>query len=260
VVAPGVRRLVAPNPGPMTDEGTNTYLIGDRAVAVVDPGPADVDHVAAIIAALPPASHVAAILITHGHADHVGALAMLQARTSAPVYGHPDVRGVDRALGDGDRIEIDAVAIDALTTPGHADDHLCFWLPDRRALFSGDLVVGRGTVVLSQTVGALGHYLASLERLLALDSFLLLPGHGPPAPDGAAKVAEYLAHRRARESQIVAALSNGAATVDELVGRLYAATPTGLHHMAARNVLAHLERLADLGRAEQLGGSWHRKT
>jgi hydroxyacylglutathione hydrolase len=252
----GLRRLVAPNPSPMTGDGTNTYLIGRTDVAVVDPGPAISDHVAAVLAALPPGGRVAAILLTHGHADHAGAVAALRQRTGAPVFGHAGLPDVDRPLEDGAGLDLAGERIEALATPGHADEHLCFWLPGPRVLLSGDLIAGRGTVVLSQTPGALSRYLASLERLRSLGRFALLPGHGPPIEDGASKVAEYLAHRAMRERQIVAALADGAATVDDLVARLYAETPPALHPMAARNVRAHLERLAELGQARQEGGHW----
>jgi glyoxylase-like metal-dependent hydrolase (beta-lactamase superfamily II) len=244
----------------MTGGGTNTYLIGERRVAVVDPGPDDARHVEAILAAVPPGGSVAAILLTHGHADHAGAIARLRERSGATLHGHAAVPGVERALGEGDRLRVDGIRVDVLATPGHADDHLCFWLRDRQLLFSGDLVVGSGTVVLSDSPRALGRYLDSLDRLRDLAPFTLLPGHGPVIDDGAAKVAEYVAHRAARERQIVAALAEGPTSVETLVERLYADTPPGLRAMAARNVRAHLERLAELGRASRRGGRWRRKT
>ena len=256
MVAPGVRRLVAPNPGPMTGEGTNTYVFGEVEVAVVDPGPDDERHVEAIVAALPPGAAAVTIFLTHGHADHIAAVPALRERIDAAVFAHDWLPGVDRVLGHGDRVKLGGGVVEAIATPGHADDHLCFWLPDRRLLFSGDLVVGSGTVVLSETTGALGRYLGSLERLRRLAPFTLLPGHGPVVTDGAAKVAEYVAHRAAREGAIAAALEGGAALVEEIVARVYAETPAELRAMAARNVRAHLERLVELGRASEQGGRW----
>jgi len=252
----GVRRLLAPNPSSMTGQGTNSYLVGEREVAVVDPGPASPAHVEALLAAAPPGGRVAAILVTHGHGDHTGAVAGLKARTGAPVLGHADLPGVDRPLGDGERLTVDGRELAVLGTPGHAEDHLCFWLSDARALFAGDLVAGVGTVVLSELPGTLGRYLASLQKLLALGPFTLLPGHGPAVPDGPAKVREYLAHRATREAQIVAALADGPATVEALVARIYRDTPTSLHAMAARNVRAHLELLEAKGQVQVTDGLW----
>jgi glyoxylase-like metal-dependent hydrolase (beta-lactamase superfamily II) len=240
----------------MTGEGTNTYLIGQRDVAVVDPGPALDEHVEAILAARPPDGRIVAILLTHGHADHADAIAALRDRTGAPVFGHPALPMVDHGLSDGAVLDLAGERVEVLATPGHADEHLCFWLPGARALLSGDLIAGSGTVVLSQTPGSLSRYLASLERLRALGPFALLPGHGRPVADGQAKVAEYLAHRAMRERQIVAALSDGPATAELLVERLYAETAPALRPMAARNVRAHLERLAELGRVRPEGDRW----
>jgi glyoxylase-like metal-dependent hydrolase (beta-lactamase superfamily II) len=251
-----VRRVLAPNPGPMTGQGTNTYLLGEREVAVVDPGPADDAHTAVVLAAVPPGGRVVAILVTHGHADHLGGVAELKARTGAGLFGHRNLPGVEGVLDDGETLGLGGREIVAFTTPGHADDHLCFWLPDARLLLAGDLVAGVGTVVLSQTPGSLGRYLASLERLLTLGPFTLLPGHGPTIADGPARLREYLAHRAMREAQIVDSLRAGPATVDQLVARLYADVPVGLHPMAARNVRAHLELLEEKGRARVTGPEW----
>src|SRR5205823_2092421 len=164
--------------------------------------------------------------------------------------------GVERRLGDGETVDVDGRQLRTLATPGHAEDHLCFWLADARLLFTGDLVAGVGTVVLSDRPGSLGRYLASLEKVLALGDSTVLPGHGPTIPDGPAKLREYLEHRAMRERQIVAALADGPATVDGLVARLYVDTPANLHPMAARNVRAHLELLEERGRAQPDARAW----
>lgn len=255
-MALSIRRVTAPNPGPMTSAGTNSYLIGERAVALVDPGPASAAHADALLAAVPPGGRIVAILATHGHGDHADGLAELRARTGAAVFGHPALPGVERALADGEMLRVEGHELVALATPGHADDHLCFWLAGERVLFAGDLVAGVGTVVLSQTPGSLGRYLASLERLLSLGDFRILAGHGPEVADGPAKLREYLAHRAMREAQIVDALGAGPRSVDELVARLYADVPAGLHPMAARNVRAHLELLEERGLATSDGDRW----
>ena len=255
-MALAIRRLTAPNPGPMTGQGTNSYLVGERKVALVDPGPASAAHADALLAAVPPGGRIVAILATHGHGDHVDGLADLKARTGAEVFGHAALPGVEAALADGETVSVDGCELVALATPGHADDHLSFWLPSERVLFAGDLVAGAGTVVLSQTPGSLGRYLSSLEKLLALGSFRILAGHGPELADGPAKLREYLAHRAMREAQIVEVLRSGPSTVDDLVARLYADVPKGLHPMAARNVNAHLGLLEERGRARVDGGRW----
>lgn len=255
-MAIAIRRVVAPNPGPMTGQGTNSYLVGERAVALVDPGPQSAAHADALLAAVPPGGRIVAILVTHGHADHVDGAAELKARTGARLYGHAALSGVEAPLSDGDTLSVDGHALTALATPGHADDHLCFWLPSARVAFSGDLVAGAGTVVLSQTPGSLGRYLASLERLLALGESRILPGHGPEVEDGPARLREYVEHRAMREAQIVAALGGGPLAVDALVARLYADVPSGLRPMAARNVRAHLELLEERGRVRAREGEW----
>ena len=256
-VAPGVRHLLAPNPSFMTGRGTNTYLIGEREVTVVDPGPDLPEHVEAILHEVTEAGgRITRLLVTHGHSDHLPGAYRLRERTGAPICGHPSLPGVDRPLSDGETVATEGGPLVALETPGHADDHLCFWREGDRLLFSGDLVVGVGTVVLSQTAGSLTRYLASLHRMLDLAPQTILPGHGPVVTDARAKLQEYLDHRALRERQLVDALQLGPASIDELVQRVYYETPPALYRMAARNVQAHLEHLAAQGRATTDGKLW----
>lgn len=257
VVTPGVSRVLAPNPSLMTGPGTNTYIVGTGEVAIIDPGPDIPEHVDAILAAVQDArSTVVASLVTHAHGDHLPAAYRLRARCGIPIFGHPDLADVDRALGDGDEIRIGSFGLVALDTPGHSDAHLCFWNETGHLLFCGDLIAGVGTVVLGETPGSLTRYRSSLRRLEALGPSVILPGHGPLVPDGLSKIREYLAHRAERDRQIVDVLRSGPATVEMLVQRLYVDTPAALYPMAARNVRAHLEWLAEVRHVQRNGETW----
>jgi glyoxylase-like metal-dependent hydrolase (beta-lactamase superfamily II) len=205
----------------MTGTGTNTWLVSDGGgqVAVIDPGPDDPRHLEAIREACQPLGRVVAILVTHRHLDHLPAARPLSHETGAPLLGHADLPGVDRPLADG---SIAFGRLQALDTPGHTDDSLCFWDQDEGALFTGDLVAGAGTVIVGDEWGALGRYMASLERLRALDPRTIYPGHGPIVADATGKLDEYLAHRRQREQQVLEGLrAFGQATVEQLVSRIY---------------------------------------
>jgi len=255
LVEPEVRTLLAPNPSPMTGPGTNTYLIGRGEVLVVDPGPDLAPHLTAIREATN-GERIVAVLVTHGHPDHAPAAFALRDELDVAVLGHPSVPDIDRSLADGEVLSVGAAQFIVYHTPGHAEDHLCLWNPAERVLFTGDLIAGVGTVVLSDEPGALTRYLASLNRMLALGPSLLLPGHGPPVPDAEAKIQTYLAHRAMREEQILTALRSVPASVDTLVARLYPDTPAPLLPMAARNVHAHLEHLEGQGRVRRADGGW----
>src|SRR6266849_5566656 len=239
-----IQRVLAPNPGPMTLTGTNTYLVGNGSgqLAVIDPGPDDPAHVAAILQAAEPLGDIAAVLVTHRHLDHLPAAEAICARTGAPLLGHADLPGVQRPLSDD---EPAFGLLRALKTPGHTRESLCFWDPQAGALFTGDLVAGAGTVVLDDQPGALAQYIASLERLIALAPRTIYPGHGPIVEDGVGKLNEYLDHRRQRVQQVVEALAlRGPSTVEELVRAIYIDVAPNLIDMAARNVRANLEKLA----------------
>lgn len=232
----------ADNPGPFTLDGTNTYVVCDPGGAwVVDPGPAldaHLDGVAAAVAAS--GAPWRGILLTHDHADHAeGVAGLLDRAGAAPVHA---ARGaVDVVLADGER----AGPLTVVATPGHAPDHLAFVAG--RELFTGDAVLGRGSVFVWPSPGALTGYLAALERLRALGLARLHPGHGPRVDDPDAKLAEYLAHRAAREERLVAALGAGHRSVDALLDAAWGDVPAALRPAAAVTLAAHLDKLGEEG-------------
>ena len=259
-VLPGVSRIVAANPGPMTYYGTNTYLIETPdGLAVLDPGPENhPEHVQAILRAT--AGHVSLILVSHTHHDHVGAVAELQTATGAPTVGFR-VSGLDGfqadiKLDDGDKV----AGMVALHTPGHASDHLCFALPARdgsKVLFSADHVMSWSTSVVSPPGGNMAHYFDSLRLLLERDDEVFLPGHGPQLPDPRALVREMLHHRQIREQAIQARLAkDGAANTFTLMDTIYSQVHPRLRRAAERNVLAHLMKLESEGKVVRDGELW----
>ena len=257
VMHPGIRRIVAPNPGPMTYHGTNTWLVDEPdGVTVIDPGPDDAAHRAAIVACGP----IVRIVLTHSHPDHLAGAPALRAATGAQIHGwaRPAVAGFtpDVALEDGAELG----PLTALHTPGHASDHLCFAFEGRGVLFTGDHVMSWSTTVVSPPDGDMGAYMASLRLLLSRDDTLYLCGHGPPLPNPLPLVRGMLAHRAGREASILAALLRGPATEAELVGALYQSLADHLLGAAKRSVLAHLEKLAFEGRVARAGAEWRATT
>lgn len=265
-LAPVVERLVAENPGPFTFKGTNTYLVGSQTLAVIDPGPDDPAHRAAILAAAGgrPITH---ILVTHTHRDHVDGLAELKRVTGALTYGYgrrqlpggnpavtpsggefidhdfqPDV-----SVRDGDVIAGADWALQALHTPGHAPDHLCFELMDEGIMFSGDHVMAWNTTVIAPPEGNMADYMASLERLLERSCRMYLPGHGAhiEAPQRAVKA--YLLHRQWREQAVLRAVRDGVGNIREIVRLIYPDLADNLVTAASLSVLAHVEHLMDKG-------------
>jgi glyoxylase-like metal-dependent hydrolase (beta-lactamase superfamily II) len=238
-----VRRVVAPNPGPYTGPGTNTWLLNAGPVMVViDPGPDDDNHLAAINRALGGAT-VAVILVTHSHPDHLPLAERLGVRQRASVRRFPE-------LADGDVVRAGTLNITALHTPGHSWDHLSFWVASQRAVFTGDLVLGKGSSMVTYPEGDVAAYIRSLDRLAALEPRILYPGHWDPVTDAMGKLHEYRAHRLDREAQIKAELGRGSGTARELTERVYGAD-LGEELMAAAEMTmrAHLHKLVNEGAA-----------
>jgi len=245
VVGERVVCLTADNPSPMTLEGTNSYLVfGRKGALVIDPGPVDENHLDALVAvAQTRGVPIRGIAVTHGHPDHAPGAAPLRARTGAPVYAHGNARFPhDVTLEDGDTIDGGDVQLRAFDAPGHADDHLVFWLQDDGVLFTGDVVVGRGTVVIAPPRGDMRAYLATLHRLRDdfPDARTIYPGHGEPIATPRDKLDEYIAHRIERERQVLAALGTAERTIPELVVIVYRDVSQILWPAAARQVLAYL--------------------
>jgi glyoxylase-like metal-dependent hydrolase (beta-lactamase superfamily II) len=266
-VAPGVRRLTASNASPFTFHGTNTFLIGTRELAVIDPGPADEAHIETLLRAIGGAK-IARILVTHTHRDHSPGARLLKARTGAPILAagrprtarapHPGEEALldatgdlefvpDVALADGAVIEGDDYRLEALVTPGHTADHLAFALPSEGIVLSGDHVMGWSTTVVAPPDGSMADYLASLDRLLARTERRYLPAHGGEVADGPEYARALQAHRRMREAAILERLRRGDRTVKELVAQVYAGLDPRLAPAAALSTLAHLEHLVERG-------------
>ncbi len=267
-LSPLVRRVIAKNPSYFTFHGTGTYIVGRGRVAIIDPGPDDPAHVEALLAAVA-GEEVTHLLVTHTHRDHSPATAALQRATGAPSYGfgsHGTRRAgpaveegadydfvPDHRLVDGDTIEGAGWTIDAVHTPGHTSNHLCFALADERALFCGDHVMGWSTTVVSPPDGDMAVYVASLGKLLGREDTIYYPTHGAPITQPASFVRALIEHRAERERQIAHALGRGVETIPEMVTLIYTHVPDALHAAAARSVLAHLIHMVETGRAEYSG-------
>lgn len=260
-VAHGVRRVLAPNPGPMTGPGTNTYVLGSDTLAVIDPGPQIEEHIAVLIGL----GDIRQILVTHTHPDHSPGAKILAERTGAKVFGRPppatgrqDEGFVpDAIVADAQIIDVDGFSLQAVATPGHASNHLCYFIRELGWLLTGDHIMGGSTVVIAPPDGDMGAYLRSLETLKRLPLKALLPGHGQVMEQPRAAIDALIRHRLRREAKVVSALAPGLSkTLDELLERVYDDVPSGLHPVAKRSLLAHLERLEREHRAARRDDVW----
>lgn len=254
-VSPLIRRVIANNPGPFTFTGTGTYIVGRGEVAVIDPGPDLPDHLEALLAATQ-GERVTHILATHTHVDHTPLTAALARETGAVVLGRPAPSVAESSIrldekhdqqfrprvvvADGQRIEGPGWTLEALATPGHASNHVCYALREENALFSGDHVMGWSTTVISPPDGDMGAYYASLDKVAAVGFSTLWPTHGPPITEVAAFLAAYKAHRLERERQIIDQLAAGHGRIRDIVPVIYADVDPRLHPAAAHSVLAHM--------------------
>lgn len=239
-----IRSITAPNPGPFTLDGTQTWLLGETAV--IDPGP-DIDsHVAAIHAAMP---RLDTILITHRHADHAPAAIPLQALTGARILAPRNVLDdVDQRLAGGETIAIEDETLEVIATPGHTNEHVCF-LTAAGDLFTGDTILGAGTTAIFPPDGHMGDYLRSLQTLRDRNPKRIYPAHGPVRENAVALIDEYIAHRLEREQQVLDALAAGATSPGEMRARIYPDLDARLHGAAEIQITAHLIKLREEGRA-----------
>lgn len=269
-LSPLTQRVIADNPGPFTYTGTGVYIIGDKNVVVIDPGPKTENHMAALDKALAGRT-VTHVLVTHHHIDHSPMAKPLAEKHGCKVYGYglqarePVGGEVRLEAGDdltfqpdvelrcGDVIKGDGWTVEAIHTPGHTSNHLCFALHEENILFSGDHIMGWSTSVVSPPDGHMGDYLASLNRILDRNFTRIWPTHGPAIEDPTLFVSEYIAHRHKREDQILAAMDTGLMSITDMVALIYKDVDKRLHPAAAHSVLAHLIHMEETGRVRSDG-------
>lgn len=273
-VAPGVRRILADLPSPFTFKGTNTYVVGEGEVAVIDPGPHDSRHIEAILSALK-GETITHILVTHTHRDHSPGAAALKAATGAKTYGEGPHRAArelhlgetvamdtggdesfvpDHALKDGETVEGKGFCIEAITTPGHCANHLAFALRGTDMLFSGDHVMGWATSIVAPPDGSMSDYMASLHKLEKRPETIYLPGHGNIVRDAKKLVGQYIEHREAREAAILRKLSRGESDIPGIVQAIYIGLDPRLTKAAAMTTYAHIETLVERDMVSADGG------
>ena len=271
-VGPLIRRVLARNPSPFTYTGTQTYIVGaGRNVAVIDPGPAEEEHLAALMRVLEDVD-VAAICCTHTHRDHSPAAGPLAEMTGAKIIGCSPLNLIDdgpradasfdpgykphSVMEDGERIAGEGWELTAIATPGHTSNHLCYALNDGEALFSGDHVMGWSTTVVSPPDGDMTDYMASLQKLYERTDAVYYPAHGPRIDKPQQFVRGMIGHRRQRENQILKRLESGESRIEEMVPQMYKAVDKGLWPAAGRSVHAHLIDLERKGRVVRAGEEW----
>ncbi len=270
-VDPLVTRVLAPNPSPFTYTGTQTYLVGTTDVAVIDPGPDDPQHIAALLAAIG-GRKVTVILCTHTHRDHSPAAPAVQAATGAPIIGCAPLAledlgpradasfdttyAPDRVLLDTETVSGEGWTLEAVATPGHTSNHLCFALPESGVLFTGDHVMGWSTTVVAPPDGDMTAYMASLDKLMARKDRIYFPAHGDPVERPHRFVRGLIGHRKQREGQILRLLKQDVGAIPAMVERMYVGLDPRLTGAAGRSVLAHLIDLQARGLVAQEGEAW----
>jgi glyoxylase-like metal-dependent hydrolase (beta-lactamase superfamily II) len=268
---PLVARVLAPNPSAFTYTGTQTHLVGTRDLAVIDPGPEDAGHIDALLRAVD-GRPVKAIVITHTHRDHSPGSRLLKAATGAPIIGCTSLSlddlgpradasfdgdyVPDRVLADGESVSGEGWTLTAVATPGHTSNHLAFALPETKALFTGDHVMGWSTSIVSPPDGDMAAYMASLDKLMHRDDRIYYPAHGDPVDRPLRLVRGMIGHRKQREGQILRLLREAPRAIPAMVERMYVGIDRRLFPAAERSVLAHLIDLRDRGLVAEQGDSW----